>query len=167
MRNRKVLVSGAGIAGPTLAYWLSRQGFEPTLVERAPALRTGGYMIDFSGPGYDVTDRMGLLPAISRDRYDIEEVRLVDGRGRTIADVDGRLFQSAMSSRYVSVLRADFARHVYSTIEGEVDTIFADGVRSIHQARGGVEVEFAGEGSRGAPARAHGWQGGQRWINSP
>lgn len=36
----KVLISGAGIAGPALAYWLRRYGFEPTVIEVAPASRT-------------------------------------------------------------------------------------------------------------------------------
>lgn len=55
-----VLISGAGIAGPCLAYWLQRYGLTPTLVERAPQLRRGGYLIDFWGAGFDVADRMGL-----------------------------------------------------------------------------------------------------------
>ena len=60
MNDKTVLISGAGIAGPTLAFWLKAAGFEPTLVERAPALRTGGYVIDFWGLGYDIAERMGL-----------------------------------------------------------------------------------------------------------
>ena len=51
MANERILISGAGIAGPTLAYWLKAAGFVPTLIERAPHLRTGGYVIDFWGPG--------------------------------------------------------------------------------------------------------------------
>ena len=65
----KVLISGAGIAGSTLAYWLARYGFEPTIVERAPKLRTGGYIIDFWGAGFDIAERMDLLPEISRKGY--------------------------------------------------------------------------------------------------
>ena len=53
----KVLISGAGIAGPTLAYWLARYGFQPTIVEKAPHLRTGGYIIDFWGLGFIRLDR--------------------------------------------------------------------------------------------------------------
>jgi 2-polyprenyl-6-methoxyphenol hydroxylase-like FAD-dependent oxidoreductase len=60
----RVLISGAGIAGPTLVYWLAHCGWTPTLVEKAPALRRGGYMIDFRGAGFDVADRMGLRPEI-------------------------------------------------------------------------------------------------------
>ncbi len=60
----RVLISGAGIAGSTLAYWLTHYGFETTVVEKSPELRTGGYIIDFWGAGFNVADRMGLLPEL-------------------------------------------------------------------------------------------------------
>ncbi len=65
----KVLIVGAGIAGPTLAYWLLRAGHEPTLVERAPELRRGGYLVDFWGAGFDVAERMGIVPELRRRGY--------------------------------------------------------------------------------------------------
>lgn len=58
----KIAINGAGIAGPTLAYWLYRYGHEPVLIERASSLRSGGYIIDFWGPGYEVASMMGILP---------------------------------------------------------------------------------------------------------
>ena len=73
-----ILISGAGIAGPTLAYWLHRHGLRPTLVEKAPKLRTGGYIIDFWGAGFDIADKMGLIPDIKRQGYLLEEVRVGD-----------------------------------------------------------------------------------------
>jgi hypothetical protein len=69
MNHKTVLISGAGIAGPTLAFWLKAAGFEPTLIERAPALRTGGYVIDFWGLGYDIAERMGQATDINRIGY--------------------------------------------------------------------------------------------------
>lgn len=78
----KILISGAGIAGPCLAYWLRQCGFEPTIVERAPRVRTGGYIIDFWGAGFDVADRMGLVPELLQNGYRVKEVRQVDRRGR-------------------------------------------------------------------------------------
>jgi 2-polyprenyl-6-methoxyphenol hydroxylase-like FAD-dependent oxidoreductase len=77
----KVLISGAGIAGPTLAFWLRQHGFEPTIVERAPQLRTGGYIIDFWGAGFDVADRVGVVPQLLQRGYRFTEVREVDRRG--------------------------------------------------------------------------------------
>jgi 2-polyprenyl-6-methoxyphenol hydroxylase-like FAD-dependent oxidoreductase len=56
---KSVLISGAGIAGPALAFWLKAAGYEPTIVERASALRSGGYVIDFWGLGYDLAERVG------------------------------------------------------------------------------------------------------------
>jgi 2-polyprenyl-6-methoxyphenol hydroxylase-like FAD-dependent oxidoreductase len=66
---RTALISGVGIAGPALAFWMLRGGLVPTLVERAPRLRTGGYIVDFWGVGYDIAGRMGILPDILRAGY--------------------------------------------------------------------------------------------------
>ena len=58
MTAKTILICGAGIGGPALAFWLKAAGFEPTLVERAPTLRSGGFVIDFWGLGYDLAERM-------------------------------------------------------------------------------------------------------------
>ena len=92
MRNKSVLINGIGIAGPTLAYWLSRHGFSPTLLEVAPALRTGGYVIDFWGHGYEIAARMGLEDAILREGYRMQELRLVNDAGEPVASLGTRVF---------------------------------------------------------------------------
>jgi 2-polyprenyl-6-methoxyphenol hydroxylase-like FAD-dependent oxidoreductase len=84
MRHQSVLISGAGIAGPTLAYWLACYGFEPTLVERAPRLREGGYVIDFWGLGYDVAEKMRLLRDLNHRACRVQELRFVDDGGRRV-----------------------------------------------------------------------------------
>ena len=142
MKNRKILVSGAGIAGPTLAYWLLRWGFEPTLIDRAPSPRPGGYMIDFWGLGYDVAERMDLLPMLLSDGFGIDELQLVDTHGAKIGGLDGRIFRSATDNRLVSLLRADLARRLYATVEGKVETMFSDSVRTLSEHDDGVEVTF-------------------------
>ena len=81
----RVLISGAGIAGTTLAYWLDQYGIETTIVEKAPRLRNGGYIIDFWGAGFDVADRMDLLERIRQEGYRIEAVKVVDRNGRRVA----------------------------------------------------------------------------------
>ena len=73
----------------------ARWGFEPTLIERAPSPRQGGYMIDFWGLGYDVAERMDLLPVLLSDGYHIDELQLVDTHGAKIGGLDGRIFRSA------------------------------------------------------------------------
>jgi 2-polyprenyl-6-methoxyphenol hydroxylase-like FAD-dependent oxidoreductase len=119
----KVAISGAGIAGPTLAYWLWRAGHTPTLVEKDPRLRTGGYVIDFWGPGYVIAERMGLIPAVQAAGYAIQEVRLVDRRGRKVGGfaVDG--FRRNLNDRFTSLPRSDLAALIYGSINGTVETL--------------------------------------------
>src|SRR5258708_23693146 len=101
----KVLISGAVIAGPTLAYWLAHYGFEPTIVEKAPRLRTGGYIIDFWGAGFDIAERMELLPEIGRKGYRIQELRVVDSSGRKVAGFPTGAISQVMGGRFLSLPR--------------------------------------------------------------
>jgi 2-polyprenyl-6-methoxyphenol hydroxylase-like FAD-dependent oxidoreductase len=90
-----VLIVGAGIAGPTLAYWLRRQ---PTLIERAPELRRGGYLIDFWGAGFDVAERMGIVSELRRRGYRLREVRTVTASPRSLRRCSSMRLGSATSA---------------------------------------------------------------------
>ncbi len=138
----RVLISGAGIAGPTLAYWLLQYGMQPTIVERAPQLRAGGYVVDFWGCGYDVADRMGLLPEINKKGYKVREIRVLDTRGATVASFPASAFDRATRGRYISLPRGDLAAAVFATIDGKAETIFGDSIAAIEQGNGGVRVRF-------------------------
>lgn len=144
----KVAISGTGIAGPTLAYWLSRAGHTPTLVEKAPQLRTSGYVIDFWGPGYVIAERMGLIPAVQAAGYAIQEVRLVDRRGRKVGGfaVDG--FRRNLNDRFTTLPRSDLAALIYGSINDTVETLFNDSITGIEQHDDGVQVAFEHASSR-------------------
>jgi 2-polyprenyl-6-methoxyphenol hydroxylase-like FAD-dependent oxidoreductase len=144
----RVLISGAGIAGPTLAYWLARYGIEPTLVEVAPRLRTGGYVIDFWGTGYDVAARMGLLPDIHRQGYQVRQVKVVNQSGQRISGFPVDVFERATKGRYISLARGDLAALIFAQLEGKVETIFAESVTEISQDASGVHVSFQREPAR-------------------
>ncbi len=138
----KILISGAGIAGSTLAYWLAHYGLEPVLVERAPKLRTGGYIIDFWGAGFEIADRMGLLPEISRKGYKVEEVRVVNRSGQRVAGFPAAAFAQATMGRYLSLPRGDLAASIFDSLDGRVETIFGDSVDRIDQTEKNVQVTF-------------------------
>ena len=148
MRNRTVLISGIGIAGPTLAYWLARHGFEPTLVEHSSTPRTAGYIIDFWGLGYDIAERMGLFPALRAAGYDVGELRFVNDRGRRVGGFGVDVFRSLTGGHYLSLPRGDLAKLIYDKIEGRCETLFGDSITSIEQSGDGVQVSF-----EHAPAR--------------
>jgi 2-polyprenyl-6-methoxyphenol hydroxylase-like FAD-dependent oxidoreductase len=145
----KILISGAGIAGPTLAYWLLRYGFEPTIVEAAPHLRTGGYIIDFWGAGFDVAEKMGLLPEIAGAGYTLRELRVVNDRGKRVAGFPVSAFFRMTKGRYTSLPRSDLAAFIFHKIEAEAETIFGDSIDRIEQTQTGVNVTFASGRQRG------------------
>lgn len=142
MNTRRVLISGAGIAGPTAAYWLLRHGYSVTMIEHAPQLRAGGYMIDFWGIGYDVAERMGLLPSLYRDGYRIDTVAFVDERGRRVGGFDAESFRKPVHNRFISLPRSDLARRIFDAVGTGLETLWADSIRGLHQARDGVRVSF-------------------------
>ena len=146
--HMKILISGAGIAGPTLAYWLAHFGMEPTIVEEASALRTGGYIIDFFGAGFEIAERMGLLPEILSQGYRVEEVRVVNRDGRRVAGFSAATFARAAGGRYTSLARGDLAASIFGKVQGEIETIFGDSVIKIDQSPTTVRVTF-----ENAPAR--------------
>lgn len=139
----RVLISGAGIAGPTLAYWLAHYGFTPTLVEAAPRLRTGGYVIDFWGAGFEIAGRMGLLPEIQSQGYMLREVRVVNRRGKRVAGFPAQAFSRMTQGRYISLPRGQLAASIFGKIEGKVETIFGDTIARLEQTDKSVHVDFA------------------------
>ena len=138
----RVLILGAGVAGPTLAYWLAHFGFEPTVVEAAPHLRTGGYIIDFWGAGFDIAERMGLLPQIQSKGYKVQELRVVNREGKRVAGFPVDAFFRLTHGRYVSLPRTELASSIFSTIDGQVGTIFGTTVDQIEQTSAAVRVRF-------------------------
>src|SRR4051794_20709187 len=97
--RQHIMISGAGIAGLTLAYWLHHYGFEPTIVEQAPRLRPEGYAIDFGGSGWDVAERMELLPALRRLQSTVPFFIFKDGTGRTVARLPTAVFLRAFQGK--------------------------------------------------------------------
>ena len=91
MDNQRILISGASVAGPALAYWLRRHGFRPTVVERAPQLRGGGYAVDFRGKVHlSVLDRMGILDQIRDQQTQLATITYVGADGTADGQAAGR-----------------------------------------------------------------------------
>ncbi|GAA3728015.1 2-polyprenyl-6-methoxyphenol hydroxylase-like FAD-dependent oxidoreductase [Spinactinospora alkalitolerans] len=130
----KALVCGAGIAGFALAWHLERSGWDVELVERAPAFRTGGYVIDFFGPGLEAADRMGLRPRLEEVRYPFSALSHVDRDGRETS----RLEMPDDFVQVVSLLRGDLARTVRDDVRAPVR--YGTSVEEVEQTDGGVGV---------------------------
>lgn len=141
-----ILVVGAGIAGPTLAFWLLRGGHQPTLVEQSPSLRRGGYLIDFWGAGFEVADRMAIVPELVRRGYRAREVQQVDGNGKCVTSFSPEMIVGPLA-RYVSVRRTDLADVIYDALGGQVETLFDDTVSELRDDGARVRVTFEKSGA--------------------
>ena len=144
----RILISGAGIAGPTLAYWLAKYGMTPTIVERAPTLRTGGYIVDFWGAGFDIAKRMGLQDQLTRTGYAVREVRVVNRGGRRVSGFPAAAFFGASRTGFTSLPRGDLAAAIFGSLAGRVETIFGDEIARIDQTASDVVVTFERHGPR-------------------
>lgn len=127
----KVAINGAGIAGTALAYWLSNMGHEVQLVERAPAIRSGGYILNLWGVGYDAVERMGLLPSLLELQYMTDELRMVDSEGRTRGGYPSRVLQRLANQRIATLARGDIAAAIHGLLDGRVESVFGDSITTI------------------------------------
>src|SRR6478609_3315366 len=143
----RVLISGASIAGPVLAYWLTRRGFDVTVVERAPALRkTGGHAVDLFRPAMDISEQMGVLPLVLAHKTGTTELVFHRPGARRPARVNYRKLVGAMSDRHVEIMRDDLSEIYYDAGRDDVEYLFGDQITAIS---GDGDVTF----SQAAPRR--------------
>jgi 2-polyprenyl-6-methoxyphenol hydroxylase-like FAD-dependent oxidoreductase len=139
----RVLISGASVGGPTVAYWLARWGCSVTVVERMSLsrVRTGGHAVDLFGPALDVAEWTGVLPAVMEARTQTEVVSFQreDGRG---VDLDMTRLVAGISHRHVEVMRGELAAALYGASQDDVDYRFEDSIRTLDQQPDGVVVTF-------------------------
>ena len=139
IENRRILISGASVAGPALAYWLARHGFRPTVVERAPHLRGGGYAVDFRGAAHlSVLEKMGLLDEIRAQQTHLATTTYVDEDGRPVAQMPAGIFAGD-----VEILRGDLGRILYEATRDDTEYAFGDSITALRQDADGVHVTFA------------------------
>ncbi|MEH1168436.1 FAD-dependent monooxygenase [Micromonospora sp. CPCC 205539] len=144
LRGLRVLVSGAGVAGPAFAWWLTRYGAEVTVVELAPALRTSGFAVDFRGPTH-----LGVLAAMGV----LDDLRAVQTRGGAMSCVDehGReIFRlpAEFAGGELEVRRRDLSRILHRRSADRAEYLFGDQITALTETVDGVHVEFDRAGAR-------------------
>ncbi|MFG2550729.1 FAD-dependent monooxygenase [Streptomyces sp. NPDC048581] len=146
--RRKVLISGAGVAGPALAFWLNRCGFAVTVVEKAGAPRGGGYPIDVRGTALEVVRRMGILPRLQDAHIDLRRLTFLDGDGSEVTSVKPHSVTGGVAGRDLEVRRGDLTEALHTAVRDDVEFLFNDSIDTLDQSSGhGVDVTFRG-GSR-------------------
>jgi 2-polyprenyl-6-methoxyphenol hydroxylase-like FAD-dependent oxidoreductase len=136
-----VLISGASIGGPALAFWLRRHGFDVTVVEKSHALRGGGYPIDIRGTALGVVDRMGLLPRLREAHVNTRQITFLDADGGHVASVRPESLSGGDGSD-LEVRRGDLAEILYDTVRDDVEFLFDNTIVTMDEHADGVDVTF-------------------------
>ncbi|WP_026565792.1 FAD-dependent monooxygenase [Bacillus sp. UNC41MFS5] len=140
-QTMRVLISGASIAGPALAYWLHRHGFGVTVIERAPELRTGGYGVDIRGAAITVLKGMGILDQVRAADTNMTGVYFVNSNGK----IGGQISESSMGNQQgldIEIMRDDLSNILFDLTKDTVEYIWGDSIATIHETEAGVEVQF-------------------------
>lgn len=143
--NRTVLISGAGIAGNTLAYWLARNGFSPTVVERSAGTRSSGSPVDVAGPAFDVVERMGVVDELRAADTGVDSLVFVDTEGNRVGGIAFRRGEA----RHIELARSTLADVLQRAAEPHAEYLFHDSITALDQHTQGVDVTF----SRARPRR--------------
>ncbi|MDJ0463573.1 FAD-dependent monooxygenase [Streptomyces sp. H27-C3] len=140
---KTVLISGASIAGPALAYWLHHHGFAPTIVERSPDLRAGGQAIDVRGVALDVVDRMGIGTQLRAARTRMRGMSMLDGEGNEIhRSTDSTFSSGQLDNEDVELLREDLTHLLYERTRTDTEYVFNDSITALTESESGIRTDF-------------------------
>jgi 2-polyprenyl-6-methoxyphenol hydroxylase-like FAD-dependent oxidoreductase len=137
---RKALISGAGIAGATAAYWLAKAGFDVTVVEQARDMRSSGSPVDVRGAAVEVAERMGVMDRIRAADTRVRDMVVVNSRGRAISRVNMRATWANTGD--VELSRGELATILRDAVPDDVEFQFGNSVTALIQDDGGVTAEF-------------------------
>ncbi|WP_433512948.1 FAD-dependent monooxygenase [Nonomuraea sp. CA-143628] len=144
-----VLISGASIGGPVLAYWLREHGFDVTVVERAPAPRRGGQAIDIRGAALEVAARMGILEQARAMKTDMRGMSMVDGDGNELMrTTEETISGGRLDSPDIEIMRDDLTALVIAASGNGVEYLYGDSIAALNQDGQGVQVTFESGGPR-------------------
>jgi 2-polyprenyl-6-methoxyphenol hydroxylase-like FAD-dependent oxidoreductase len=143
--KQQILISGAGITGLALAYWLNRFQFDVTLIERSPEFRRGGHAIDVRGVALDVLKAMGLFDKASALKTRLKGMSMLDSEGNEIQRTEERTFSAGrLDSKDIEVFRDDLCQLLLEDLNDTMPVRYSDSIRSFTQDTSSVTVQFDG-----------------------
>lgn len=147
MASLRVLISGGGIAGATLAYWLTAGGHRVTIVESADRVRSSGSPVDVRGPAVAIARSMGVWPQLAAAATGVERLVFVDTDGNRQAVIRTR--RSSNPDDEVEIARVELATALLDAVDDSAEIITGNSVAMLSSDAGGVDAQYShGGGGR-------------------
>jgi 2-polyprenyl-6-methoxyphenol hydroxylase-like FAD-dependent oxidoreductase len=140
--NRSVLIAGASLAGPSLAYWLTQYGFKVTVVERAKTWRDGGHSVDLRGTTVDVAKKMGILDFVKQCDVQIDKLTVVDEAGETVGSLNIGMMVGDEEGRDIELPRGELVKELINLTGNKAEWIYNDYITAIDDRADGAHVTF-------------------------
>lgn len=146
--SRKILISGASIAGPTLAWWLHRAGFVPVIVDKMPGRARGGHAIDVRGAALQVLEAMGLDEKVRANAMRMKGVSIIDDDGKEVWRSESMTISGgSFDNPDIEILRDRLSHVLVDALPPEVEIRYGDHVTALEDGADGVHVTFASGGT--------------------
>jgi 2-polyprenyl-6-methoxyphenol hydroxylase-like FAD-dependent oxidoreductase len=142
IKNQNVLISGASIAGPALAFWLTRYGFNVTVIEKAPIIRKGGYRVDVRGVAVEVAERMGIMSKIRESGTAMKGSSFINSEGKRLVNIYDPNLLGMRQANESEIMRGDLANILYDATKNDTEYIFNESITKIVQTEENVIVTF-------------------------
>ena len=142
MSNKKILISGAGVGGLTVAYFLKQKGFDPVIIEKASSLRDGGYMIDFFSSGISVSEKMEIIDQLKEKDHHSNIIIQQNEKGKKQFILDMSGFRESVKGKLFNFLRTDLVDVLYKKVKENVEIRFSTSIQNIIQDADKVTVTF-------------------------
>lgn len=138
----KILISGGGIAGLTLAYWLHKAGFTPVVVEQADGLRHDGYGVDFYSTGYDVAERMHIVDDLRPQQIRAEYLAYLNEHGEPAAKLPLDAMRRALDGKYMALMHYTLEDELFRAVQNNVEVRFNTTITALEQTADDVTATF-------------------------
>src|SRR6478672_1053910 len=142
MSNKKILISGAGVGGLTVAYFLKQKWFDPVIIEKASSLRDGGYMIDFFSSGISVSEKMGIIDQLKEKDHHSNIIIQQNEKGKKQFILNMSGFRQSVKGKLFNFLRTDLVDVLYKKEKDNVEIRFSTSIQNIIQDADKVTVTF-------------------------
>jgi len=142
LKDKKVLVSGASMAGLSTAFWMNKIGYKVTVVEIAKEPRTAGAAINVEGSASDAAKRMGIYEQIKSNRLNVETIEFKNAEDISEGSISLKNEGAELPDNDIEIERDKFVSILFDKLKNDVEFIFNNSITALNETKDDIQVTF-------------------------